>query len=177
MNGKKHAGFIDKTNDIYTGYSRLYPNAIDKLRIIDPKKYRTQMVEEFIELMTLGVIRFPYEYSGQEFLRRAGKTVDGEEKSNIYYLSQDEKIAFEQIDLMKYEICSIHKIKNPENTSVRYALPKEKENIMHDDRFYTILLLAHRLYELRRSSALNNRKKKKDSNVGMLFQVRAPKLR
>lgn len=94
------------------------------------------MVEEFIELMNLGVFRFPMEYNGQEFIRipkqtNSKKGSDSEEEFEVYYLSQEEKISFTQIDLMKQEITSIYKISNPENTSIRYALPKEKENKMH----------------------------------------------
>ena len=129
------------------------------------------MVEEFIELFNLGVIKLPSEYSGQDFLRIPQE--NGEDE--IYYLSQEEKISLNQIDLMKTEITSIHKITNPENTSVRYALPKEKENRMHDDRFYVMILLAHRLYELRRSKAMNTRKKTKDSSAWL--QMRAPKIK
>ena len=169
--GITHRGLIDKTHDIYEGYGKLYPNAIDKLRVINPKSLRTQMVEEFIELFNLGVIKLPSEYSGQDFLRIPQE--NGEDE--IYYLSQEEKISLNQIDLMKTEITSIHKITNPENTSVRYALPKEKENRMHDDRFYVMILLAHRLYELRRSKAMNTRKKTKDSSAWL--QMRAPKIK
>ena len=54
------------------------------------------------------------------------------------------------IDLMKNEITSMQKTTNPENTSVTYALPPDRINKLHDDRAYTLVLLAHRLYELRR---------------------------
>jgi len=90
------------------------------------------MVEEFIELMELGVIRFPYSYSGADFLKIAkGVNEDGEEILENYMLSQDEKLHLSQIDLMKTEICSIHKSQNAEGTSVTYALAKEKQNTMH----------------------------------------------
>lgn len=172
--GKKHKGLIDKTYPIYEGYGKLYPNAVDKLRIIDPTKYRTQMVQEFIELFNLGVISLPNEYSGQDFIRIPKENPsEDEDPDTLYYLSNEEKISLQQIDLMKNEITAIHKFSNPDNTSVRYALPKEKENKMHDDRFYTVLLLAHRLYELRRNKALKQRPKKKDTSA--LLQVRAPK--
>lgn len=141
VDGKNHRGLIDKTHEIYADYSKIYRDAVDKIRLIDPRKYRTQMVEEMIELMHLGVIRFPMEYSGQDFLRipkadtalakRGVSGNDQEEEMEVYYLSQDEKVSLTQIDLMKQEITSIYKISNPENTSVRYALPKEKENKMH----------------------------------------------
>lgn len=172
--GRKHYGLIDKENELYSGYTKLYRNAIDKVRLINPRTLRTQMVEEFIELFNLGVIRLPNEYNGQDFIRipkEDGK--DGEDE--LYYLSDQEKLSFAQIDLMKTEITSIHKMSNPENTSVRYALPKEKENKMHDDRFYCMILLAHRLYELRRQKAMRTRKKNKD--ISALLQIRAPKIR
>ena len=60
-----------------------------------------------------------------------------------------------QIDLMKTEVTSIHKTQNAEKTTVNYALSKEKESRMHDDRFYVLILLAHRLYELRRGTIVS----------------------
>lgn len=174
--GRKHCGLIDKENELYNGYSKLYRNAIDKVRLINPRNLRTQMVEEFIELFNLGVIRLPNEYNGQDFIRIPKKgNKNGEDEDEIYYLSNQEKLSFVQIDLMKTEITSIHKMSNPENTSVRYTLPKEKENKMHDDRFYVMILLAHRLFELRRAKAMRTRKKTND--ISALLQVRAPKIR
>lgn len=173
--GRKHKGFIDANHEIYAGYRSLYPDAVDKLRLINPKKFRTQMIEEFIELMELGVIRFPYQYNGQEFLKLfKGVDSDGEEIVETYNLSQDEMVHLSQIDLMKTEICSIHKTTNAENTSVSYSLPREKQNIMHDDRFYCAILLAHRLYELRRGTKIKDNRRKKDSSK--FIQFRAPKI-
>ena len=135
-NGKSHHGLIDMTNEMYIPYRSRYPNAVDKLRMISPRKYRTQMVEEFIELMNLGVIRFPYEYNGQEFLQ----LIDGidpktkEEVLKTYQLSQFEMVHLDQIDRMKTEICYIHKSTNAEGTSASYALAKEKQNTMHKHR-------------------------------------------
>lgn len=189
--GKLHHGLIDGNNELYASYRRNYPNAIDKLRLVSPRKYRTQMVEEFIELMNLGVIKFPFEYSGNDFIRLVkgvqnlkddnGKLVydeDGniqqEEIIENYKLSQDEKIHLTQIDLMKNEITSIYKSTNAEKTSVTYALAKEKANKIHDDRFYVCILLAHRLYELRRGRTVSTKKKTK--NIDRLLQVRPPKI-
>lgn len=133
------------------------------------------MVEEFIELMELGVIRFPYTYNGADFLKIVnGVNDEGEEIMETYMLSQDEKIHLSQIDLMKTEICSIHKSTNAEGTSVTYALAKEKQNTMHDDRFYSILLCAHRLYEIRRGKQIKRSRPKRD--VSAYMQFRAPKI-
>lgn len=164
--GKTHRGLIDKTSDLYSTYSSRYPNACDKLRIISPKKYRTQMVEELIELMDLGVIRLPYEYTGQDIIRIVdGIDENGDEIFKPYELSDDEKLALVNLDLMKQEVTSIYKFQNAEKTSTTYALPKDKENTMHDDRFYTLILLAHRLYEIRRGEIVKPKTKRSLSSL------------
>lgn len=170
--GKEHRGFIDAHNEIYKSYSNMYPNACDKLRLINPKKFRTQMVEEMIELMDLGVIKFPYEYTGQDIIKYvADIDENGNEIWDSRDLSDTEKMALVQIDLMKVELTAIHKTQNAEKTSVSYALSKEKENRLHDDRFYTLIMLAHRLYEIRRGTITNKPK----SNDNFLFLSRPAK--
>ena len=163
-NGRTHRGLIDKTSDLYKGYEEMYPNAVDKLRLISPKKYRTQMVEEFIELIDLGVIKFPYEYK-QEFISFTKSVDDENQKMETYQLSNEEIIALQSIDIMKNEITSIYKYENSGKTTCTYALSKEKENDpnFHDDRFYTAIMLAHYLYELRRSQTVQSTPQEKYS--------------
>lgn len=131
--GDTHRGLIDASHEIYSGYADRYPEAIDKLRLINPRKLRTQMVEEFIELMNLGVIHFPLEWNGNDYIQ----IVDGIDKNTgdealkTYELSAEEQTALANIDLMKNEITSIQKTTNPENTTVTYALSADKANRMH----------------------------------------------
>lgn len=154
--GRKHRGLIDATHELYSGYKAIYPNAIDKLKLISPKKYRTQMVDEFIELMDLGVIKFPYEFK-QEFISVAKKENNSEQEViEKYQLSEKEIVALTNIDLMKVETTSIYKFENAEKTKKTYALSKDKEKILHDDRFYVLIMLAHRLYELRRGQTIQD---------------------
>lgn len=160
--GKSHRGFIDKSYEVYETYINRYPDNSDKLRVISPKKYRTQMCEEFIDLMDLGVIKFPREYNGLEYIN-IPYVENGEEKFKTYNLSQEEQRALVEIDLMKTEVTSIYKTENSEKTTVTYALSKEKENRIHDDRFYMMILLAHRLYEIRRGHSLRQYQKNKFS--------------
>lgn len=171
--GNKHRGFIDTTYDVYKGYDLRYPNACDKIRLIPPKKYRTQMFEELIELMDIGVIRFPYEYDGRDFIKIKKSENKDEEEFEEYELSDDEKLALVNIDLMKQEITAIEKTTNKENTSVTYALSSEavRKNY-HDDRAYVLILLAHRLYELRRKNTV--RQHREDTN-DFIFEFRTPK--
>lgn len=162
-NGRLHRGLIDKTNDIYKGYEEIYPNAVDKLRLLSPRKYKTQMVEEFIELMDLGVIKFPFEFK-QEYISFTNDDGD-DQKMETYQLSTKEIVALQSIDIMKNEITSIYKYTNSANTSVTYALAKEKESNpnFHDDRFYTIIMLAHYLYGLRRGQTVQTTSQEKFS--------------
>ena len=81
----------------------------------------------------------------------------GEGDSEIlenYQLSDEETVALANIDLMKNEITSIYKYENAEKTTKSYALAKDKESKMHDDRFYTAIMLAHYLYDLRRGQTV-----------------------
>lgn len=165
--GKEHRGLIDAKHELYASYGAQYPDAVDKLRLISPKKYRTQMVEEFIELMDLGVLRLPYEYSNQDLIRiQTGvDKVSGEELFTMYSLNDDERLALMNLDLLKVEATSIQRYTNQEKTSVTYALSKEKENRLHDDRFYVAIMLAHRLYELRRGETVRERDDESDFDL------------
>lgn len=150
--GTEHRGFIDANHELYEGYDARYPDAVDKLRLISPRKFRSVMFEELIELMNLGVIHFPLEYNGGDYVQvtdGVDKTT-GQEILKTHELSLEEQTAWVNIDLMKNEITSMQKTTNPENTTVTYALPPDRIHKMHDDRAYTLVLLAHRLYELRR---------------------------
>ena len=118
--------------------------------------------------MDLGVIRLPYEYTGQDIIRIAnGIDENGDEIFTPYELSDSEKLSLVNLDLLKQEVTSIYKFQNAEKTSTTYALPKDKENTMHDDRFYTAILLAHRLYEIRRSSSIRPKKSSNENTINI----------
>jgi len=126
------------------------------------------MVDEFIELMDLGVIKFPYEFK-QEFISMAKKQEDSDDEIiEKYELSDNEIAALANIDLMKLETTSIYKYENAEKTTKTYALAKDKEGSMHDDRFYVLIMLAHRLYELRRGQVIINDVPKADYSTAPL---------
>ena len=76
---------------------------------------------------------------------------------------------------MKTETTSIYKYENAEKTSKTYALAKDKESTMHDDRFYVLIMLAHRLYELRRGQVIAD-KKPTHQIPSRKLQFRKPKL-
>lgn len=173
VTGREHRGMIDFDHPIYEGYDSLYPDAVDIVDLINPKKYRTQMVEEFIELMNLGCIKFPYDSTSNDTITLFEidpKT--GEENAILYKMSFEEQVAMMNIKMLKREITSIQKYENAEKTAKTYALRKELGANAHDDRFYTIIMLAHYLYELRRGQKMKeSASKKKKYN----FSIRPPK--
>lgn len=158
--GIKHKGFIDYEDEDYASERKEFPNASKILKLVSPQKFKKQMCEELIELMELDLIKFPKEYSGKGFVNIA---VDHDDQRDIKQrtLSLEEELALISIDIMKTETTSIHRFRNPEGTSVSYKLPKDKERRMHDDRFYTLLLLAHHLYEKRREDTLSKSRSRK----------------
>lgn len=170
--GITHKGFIDmeyisEGRPLYENYDWKYPNAnTEVLRLLSPQKYRKQMVEEFIELMNLDLIKFPKEYDSKGYITYQETNKDGEIEIKRRHLSEEEEIALINIDELKDEITSIHRFENAERTGVTYKLPKDKESKMHDDRAYTMFELAHFLYEIRRQSI---KKEEENSDYDFVF--------
>lgn len=69
-NGRNHAGLIDKELDkqLGTGYTRKYPNAVDKVKLIEPSKFKSIMYESAIELTNSNLISFTSEYDNKGYL-------------------------------------------------------------------------------------------------------------
>lgn len=68
--GKPHRGLIDKELDkqLGTGYSNKYPNAVDKVKLIEPSKYKSIMYESAIEMTNSNLIDFTAEYDNKGYL-------------------------------------------------------------------------------------------------------------
>lgn len=167
--GQQHRGLIDKSYKLYKDSIADFPNASDKLLLIDPRKFRTQMIIELLELIELNVIKFPFEYSGKDII----KVKNNDEDFTDYELNDKEKLALAELDLLKVELTSIEKRKSSDGASVNYSLSQSAVNRgIHDDRFYVMLLLAHRLYELRRGQIITP-KKKNNSPVMLIKQCKS----
>jgi hypothetical protein len=117
------------------------------------------MCTELIELLEHDLIKFPKEYDGKGYLIVEEKDEKGNIELKERKLSLEEELALINIDIMKSELLSIHKIYDSEGNIIKYEAQDEHA---HDDRFYTLLLMAHKLYELRRQDLLNANSKKTD---------------
>lgn len=67
---KLHHGLIDKETDkqLGTGYSRKYPNAIDKVKLLEPSKYKSIMYESAIEMTNSNFVNFTADYDNKGYL-------------------------------------------------------------------------------------------------------------
>jgi hypothetical protein len=167
--GVTHRGLIDATHDEYQTYIRKYPNAVDKVRLLSPKKYKNEMFEALIEMMKLDLISFTENYDYK------GELVFNNENGNAtrHKLTSDEELSLINIDIAKEELVSIYAFKST-NGSVRYDLPPDKQSKIGDDRAYTIAMLAWYLQQLRRQNITN--KKKSETNAAQYFLARKPKI-
>jgi len=152
-NGIPHIGFIDETHDLYKEDRNKYPDASRCFNLVNPQKYKNQMCVELIELLEHDIIKFPKEYDGKESIVVEFTNEKGEIELKDRELSLEEKKALINIDILKSELLGVHKIYNNEGNVIRYEIPNEHS---HDDRFYVLLLLCHKLYELRRRDLLNS---------------------
>ena len=64
--GITHRGLIDK--DYSAEYVKKFPNAVDKVRLISPSGYKSEMYEAMIELMNQDKISFTYPYDNKGYL-------------------------------------------------------------------------------------------------------------
>lgn len=168
-----HKGLIDKTYEFCQPYIKRYPDNVDIIRMIEPTKYKVQMYTELTELIEQDLISFTaeYDYHGNlTFLHEQ----DGEEIEDVYRLTLDEEQALKQIDAMKEEVTHMYRYKSS-NGNIRYDLAPGFENLIGDDRSYTLALLGHCLAMLRQEDQLRQRKKPSVSNLVDKLPIRAAK--
>jgi len=166
-NGNKHRGLIDKVESV--DYISKFPNAINKIKLLSPQKYKKQLFEALIEMMNLDLISFPETYDNKGMLiMNDSNLAEGEFKEKIHRLSFEEEMALIQLDLAKEELVSIYRFESS-NGNCRYDLPPDKKNKMNDDRAYTIAMLAWRLQEIRRENITNKKKTKTDISNYVFF--------
>lgn len=156
--GSSMRGMID--NEYHSDKTEDFPNAMNIVTGVSPQKYRNDMVGEFIELMDLGLIKFPKPYNNSGSVQYE----DSEGELVNKKLSLEEEMALVNIDIAKEETKMIHKFTDLKTRRVSYNLRSDMKNKMHDDRWYVLCLLAHRLHQIRRDDEDN--KYKTDSTSG-----------
>lgn len=96
--GIKHRGLIDK--EYSAEYVKKFPNAVDKVRLISPSGYKSEMYEAMIELMNQDKISFtaPYDGKGSLTVFDVDEAKLKREKEKIIKKLKKEKTAKEDFD-------------------------------------------------------------------------------
>lgn len=66
--GKTHPGLIDKEYANGDVYSKRYPNAVNKLKLVEPSKYKSEMFEALIKMVEANKITFTEKYDNKGYL-------------------------------------------------------------------------------------------------------------
>lgn len=166
--GKTHKGLIDKYHKANETSKNRFTNAVDIMKLVDPRAHRNEIFDAAEKMVKLGVVKFPADYDGKNYII----SIDDEGVEHRYDLSDDEQQALVQIDLMKNEIITMCKYTNA--GSVKYDFPPDKRNTQHDDRAFVFGLLCWRLAQLRKGDLIS---KPKPQSTTPLLQFRKPKIR
>lgn len=192
--GIKRKGLIDPEKN--ETHKKIFPNAIsDKLRLMEPTKYKSEFFEATIKMIDSGLIDFPeayfnkgsieliFESDGKGYYKNRKQYPSEKEQKELnkkkitvesytHHLEIEEELALKQVDAAKTELVNIYRFKQSSGKD-RFDLAPEKANKMHDDRAYVLAMLGWQLAQLRRSHIVNRKKPKEDPMK--FFNIRPPK--
>lgn len=66
--GKTHPGLIDRSYTEGNTYAKRFPNAVDKLKLVEPTKYKSEMFEALIKMVEADKITFSERYDGKGYI-------------------------------------------------------------------------------------------------------------
>lgn len=115
VHGKTHRGLIDK--EYAPEYISRYPNAIDKLKLIEPSKYKSEMFEALIKMVEANLITFTDNYDNRGYLsineidqtalkKNKIDIMNRLEKENLSQREFEERMEEEldKLDISKYKV-------------------------------------------------------------------------
>lgn len=149
--GGVHKGIIDRAHKANETAKNRFPDAVDIMKLVDPRAHRNEIFDAAERMIKLGVVHFPAEYNDKGYIQN----IDDDGVEHIHNLTPDEQIALAQISRAKDEIVLMCKYVS--NGNVTYNYPPDKRNVEHDDRAFTLALLCWYLAGLRRGQVRENR--------------------
>lgn len=146
--GTEHKGLIDP--QISSDYVSRFPQAIHKLKLVEPTKMKRIAFDNLRELLAQGRITFTEEFKkGDSTITIVEKTPKGKDKTVEKTVSTEEALALINIELMKGELVNIYR-KDTTN-GYTYDLNPDLKGRNFDDRAYVCALIALRLSEINRA--------------------------
>ena len=145
--GKKHKGIIDPVHKQYATARKKFTNAMPIVHLIDPQGYKNIMFDSLQKMTQLDLIKYT-DYDNKDYLLLEDAKNNNDFKE--YILSNEEKLALANINIMKMQISYMCRYNLP-NGGVRYELDPAKKNTMHDDHAYILSMAAYALALKRRT--------------------------
>lgn len=111
--GKTHRGLIDKKYS--EEYVKKFPNAVNKLHLMEPTKYKSEMYEAMIEMMNQDKIEFTATYDNKGYLTIFDIDKDKYEKTKKDLIAKfkKQKMAEEEIDFnVQKELDKLQNVKS-----------------------------------------------------------------
>lgn len=143
-------GLIDREHKAYKSISG-YGDNKDILKLVQPKDKKT-MITELITLMKMDMIKFNKSYSDENVITVENSPGEYERIT----LAFEERLALIELELLKTETTSMRKY------GESYEIQKDRQGKLNDDRFDTLVMLAHYLYNIRKDETVKRGKKKRD---------------
>lgn len=160
--GRMHKGIIDRNHKSSETAKGKYPDAVDIMKLVDPKGNRNAIFDSLEKMVKLGVVTFPAEYNDKDYLYFIND--DGTEEK--YNLSMEEKLSLAQFELLKTEVVTMCKYESQGN--ITYNYPPDKRNVLHDDRCFALGLMCFYLAQLRHGTVFEKKKPEIKLNVSAL---------
>lgn len=145
--GIEHRGLIDPI--ISSDYVSRFPQAIHKLRLVEPTKMKRIAFDNLRELLAQGRITFTEEFKKGDSTITIVEKVKGKDRTIEKAISTEEALALINIELMKSELVNIYR-KDTSN-GYTYDLNPDLKGRNFDDRAYVCALIALRLSEINRA--------------------------
>lgn len=142
--GRIHRGLIDK--EYSEEYVKRFPNAVNKLRLLNPSAWKSEAYEALIKMIEADLITFPAEYDGKGYInlfeidektkkRKTDEIRERLDKLNISQSEYEEKLQDEldSLDLGKVEM---HRLSIDEEIALKQidAMKEEIVNICRTKR-------------------------------------------
>ena len=94
--GKKHPGLIDKEYNNGDVYAKRYPDAVNKLKLVEPSKYKSEMFEALIKMVEANKITFTEKYDNKGYINIM--------EVNSQLMKESEEKIREELDKMDLDI-------------------------------------------------------------------------
>lgn len=168
---KKHVGIIDLEDKYCLELQDRFPEAKNILTLANFTKDKVKMYEMASDALNQGLIIFPKNANGQNEMEMEEIGEDGEPIFRYEKLVGENLRAITEIEMLKYELMAMQKMKNSQTNKISFDLiPSKKNEGLHDDRADCMAMLCNYLMELRATDKMNSYKKEKKDYSMLLSQ-------